>query len=53
MVLLKGKFYQKEKINSKSDKNVFENFTCSHHIFPLAPLPSPYIYAICTKLPLI
>jgi hypothetical protein len=32
---LKGKVHKKEKRNSKSGKNEFENFASSHHIFPL------------------
>jgi hypothetical protein len=32
---LQGKIHQKEKINSKFGKDVFEKFACSHHIFPL------------------
>jgi hypothetical protein len=41
---LKGKIHQKEKSKSKSGKNVFENFACSHHI---SPCPTPITIHLC------
>jgi hypothetical protein len=50
---LKGKIHQKEKKKIKIWQKCIWNFCLQSPYFPLAPLPSPYIYVICTRLPLI